>query len=242
MAFRTFKTVSDVCFFMKTIINPSIVDGRIVYEVSLPALSGIYEELRAELLVSSSPQRKEQLEKLFNFLEKKTDYLTAPASTKYHLCCKHGLRAHCVGVALVMDSLRSTLAPSIPSHSAVLVGLVHDVGKVGSVGSRHYPRYLPNILKKGEQSTAQPYKYSEDLIEMPVAMQSLCMVSRFVGLQEAESQAILAHDGQYISENKSFAHNETPLTLIAHYSDYWVSRIVEQLIPEDMGFRGAIDE
>ena len=45
--------------------------------------------------------------------------------------------------------------------------------------------------------------------------------------QKAKAQAIAYHDGQYIDENKVVAHRESPLTLLAHYADYWTDHIYE---------------
>lgn len=174
-------------------------------------------------------RRLVQVKELVSFLEERTNFFVCPASTKYHLCCPGGLLAHSIGVTRLALELREVLpgADKVPIPSIILTGLFHDLGKTGSMGAISHRRYVDNILKSGKVSDAQPYKYGDEQITMPVAVQSLYMVSKFVDLDEAEAQAILAHDGQFIPGNRDFAHNETPLALLLHFADYWCCRFLE---------------
>lgn len=45
---------------------------------------------RYKYLKSIVSERKEQFDRLISFIEKETTWLTAPASTKYHLCKEGG--------------------------------------------------------------------------------------------------------------------------------------------------------
>lgn len=47
--------------------------------------------VRYEYLKSKVVERKSQFDRLISFMENKTAWLTAPASTKYHLCKESGL-------------------------------------------------------------------------------------------------------------------------------------------------------
>ncbi len=160
-------------------------------------------------LLSKVEERKQELEQFIKFLETETSWLTSPASTKYHLSVEHGLIIHSVNVATLMIELKNLLIPEIPDESCVIVGLFHDVGKVGMP---HAPRYI-----KKDSS----YVYNEEQVEISVAARSLYLVSKFIPLTDEEAQAILYHDGQYILENRVIAHKERPLTLLVTFADTW---------------------
>lgn len=185
-----------------------------------------------------SVERKEQVSNFVKFLMERTNFFECPASSKYHFNFPGGVLAHSVGVTRMALAMAAVLSvyEEIPRDSIVLVGLFHDVGKVGSMGSGWCPKYIPNVLKSGNVSEAQPYKTNPDLVVMPHAAQSLYMISKFIDLHEAEAQAILAHDGQYIPGNRDFAQNETPLTLLMHFADMWCCRVLEN--KAQSGFRG----
>ena len=105
-------------------------------------------------------QRGEQFQSLMDFAEKKTDWLKAPASTRFHLCREGGLVEHSCNVAETMLKLREVLAPDISEESCVIVALLHDLGKAGMPGN---PQYLPNESdKKGgyRSYTAPPYLFN----------------------------------------------------------------------------------
>lgn len=53
---------------------------------------------RYESLKRMVVERKCQFDRLISFMENETTWLTAPASTKYHLCKESGLLEHCVNV------------------------------------------------------------------------------------------------------------------------------------------------
>ena len=167
-------------------------------------------------LLEHCSERKEHVMNFVEFLENKTIWLTSPASIKYHLNEKHGLLRHSVGVTETLLKLRQLMAPQLSEESCVIVGLFHDVGKIGMP---HAPRYLIN----GEK-----FAYNRNQVEMQIANRSLYLVSKYIPLTDEEAQAILYHDGQYIPENKFIAHKECPLTLLLTFADTWTSAVDEE--------------
>lgn len=57
-------------------------------------------------------ERKETFTRLMHHLETETAWLTAPASTRFHLCREEGLLEHSANVAETMLKLKNTLAPA----------------------------------------------------------------------------------------------------------------------------------
>ena len=170
-----------------------------------------YSELKSKVI-----ERKEDFDKFINFIETQTTWLTAPASIKYHLSIKQGLLMHSVGVTKTLLKLRELLTPQLSEESCVIVGLFHDIGKVGMPGA---PRYI-------EQGGR--YSYNKNQVEIQIANRSLYLISKYIPLSDEEAQAILYHDGQYIEENKFIAHKECPLTLLVTFADTWTAAVYEE--------------
>ena len=173
---------------------------------------------RYRLLLSYCSSRKEQVQKFADFLDKNTSWLTAPASTKFHLNEEQGLLKHSVGVAETLLKLRPVLAPELSEESCVIAGLFHDLGKIGTFEKPNY------IAKEGNV----PYKTNSDLVYIGLAQRSLWLVSQHIKLTDEEAQAILYHDGQYISTNHEVAHRECRLTLLLTFSDTWTCAAYEE--------------
>jgi hypothetical protein len=181
-------------------------------------------EKRYEALKALVVKRRQPFDRFITFLEEETSWLSSPASTRFHLCEPGGLLKHSVGVAETLLKFRAALAPGISEESCVIVGLFHDVGKVGMPGK---PLYLPNENEWERKNRGVMYKYNPEVTAMGLAVRSLYIVGKYLPLSDAEAQAICYHDGQYVAENEPVAQDEEPLTLLAHWADYWTAHIFE---------------
>lgn len=174
-------------------------------------------------------ERKEQFDKLIQFMENDTAWLTAPASTKYHLCKEGGLLEHTVNVAETMLKIKAAIAPEITDESCVIVALLHDLGKTGMPGN---PQYLINEpsekQKKYGYKPDYPYRFNSALTYLSVPIRSLYLAMKYIELSEEEVQAIVYHDGQYVDDNRSCATNEEPLALLLQYADSWSGFVIEK--------------
>ena len=184
---------------------------------------------RYEILKSKVINRREEFLALMNFVENETEYLTAPASTKFHLCREGGLLEHSVNVAETLLKLKNILAPEISDESCVIVGLLHDLGKVGMPKNPQYIKVEPSDKQKQNGLTPfPPYKFNSDLIYLSVPVRSLYLIGGRIHLTEEEVQAIIYHDGQYVEDNRSVAMREEKLTLLLQHDDIWSSRMIEK--------------
>ncbi|MDI6759166.1 MAG: HD domain-containing protein [Candidatus Omnitrophota bacterium] len=189
-----------------------------------------YEELKKRV-----DKRKKEFDAFISMLEKETSWLTSPASTRFHLNKEAGLLEHSVGVTETMLRLRGVLAQEISEEACVIVGLLHDVGKIGMPGR---PRYLKNDNDWEIRNRGITYKINPKEVYMGLASRSLYLIGKYIPLSDSEAQAILYHDGQYIEANKEVAHHEAPLTLLAHFADFWTTHIFEEgrQIKEDVNY------
>lgn len=173
-------------------------------------------------------KRKTEFKSLCDFIENKTEWLTTPASTRFHLSKKYGLLEHSCNVAETMLKMKNILSPEISDESCVIVALLHDLGKVGMPGK---PQYLVNEPSERQKHAGfaawTPYKFNNDLTYLSVPVRSLYLALPYLPLSEEEAQAIVYHDGQYVDDNRSVAKHETPLTLLLQYSDNWCGFVLE---------------
>jgi len=180
------------------------------YPVDRPGVIMTIQE-RYEALKEKALKRKKQFDAFIDMLEKESSWLTSPASTRYHLNREGGLLEHSVGVAENLLKFREALAPEISEESCVIVGLFHDVGKIGMPGK---PRYIKNDNDWEIKKRGITYKINPAEVHMGLAARSLYLITKYIPLSDSEAQAILYHDGQYIESNREVAHRETPLTLL----------------------------
>ena len=183
-----------------------------------------YEALKAKVI-----RRADDFAALMEFLETKTAWLTAPASTRFHLCREHGLLEHSVNVAETLLRIKNTLYPSIEDESCVIVALLHDLGKAGTPEGAQYLKNEPTERQKqyGYGAT-YPYSFNKNLTYLSVPIRSLYLALPYISLSEEEAQAIVYHDGQYVEDNRSVAKNERPLTLLLQYADNWSGFVIEE--------------
>lgn len=79
-----------------------------------------------ELLISTA---RPGMERLVEWMDQKTDFYTAPASTKYHLACTGGLAQHSLNVyELLLGKTESGLL-SIRKETVIITALLHDLCK-----------------------------------------------------------------------------------------------------------------
>ena len=178
---------------------------------------------RYEVLKAKVVQRREEFRRLMAYIERETAYLTAPASTHYHLCRERGLLEHSVNVAEHLLRIKAVLAPEISDESCVIVALLHDLGKAGMPGMPQYLRH-----ESLTETRRSPYRFNRDLLYLSVPIRGLYLVASRFPLTEEEVQAIVYHDGQYVEDNRSVAAREEKLTLLLQYADNWSGFIVER--------------
>lgn len=152
-----------------------------------------------------------------------------------------GLAEHSLNVLCVMQDMSFLLCdgPEILSKeqqdSIIICALLHDLGKCGDYGK---PGYVPNMIKDGrptkaepeqkyKQSETKPFEVNKELIPVDHEIRSVKIASKFIDLTEEEELAILWHNGLYGNFKYQIQGKETPLYLLLHFADMWASRVVE---------------
>lgn len=187
------------------------------------------------LLVSTN---RKGVENLIDWMNK-NGFFTSPCSGGNHLAKEGGLAEHSLNVFNLMNCLYETSEivndADIQKDSIVICSLLHDLGKCGDYGK---PGYVPNMIKDGrptkadpeqkyKQSETKPFEVNKDLIPVDHEIRSVKIASKFIELTEEEELAILWHNGLYGNFKYQIQGKETPLYLLLHFADMWASRVIE---------------
>ena len=148
---------------------------------------------------------------------KRTDFFTAPASTKYHCACDNGLVMHSVSVFnTMMEKHFDEETDSVESFA--ICALLHDICK-----AQFYKVSQRNV--KNEQTgqwEKQPFYAVEDMFPYGHGEKSVFLVERFMRLRLDEAMAIRWHMGGF-DDNKSYAMSQAyekyPLAVKLHLAD-----------------------
>ena len=138
---------------------------------------------------------REGADKLLDFLVK-SDFFTAPASTRYHLACEGGLLQHSLNVYdCLVDILNRPRVKELykieySDESIAIAGLLHDVCKVN-----FYKTSFRNVKDETGKWVSAPYYTIEDSLPYGHGEKSVYIVSGFMRLTRDEAFAIRYHMG-----------------------------------------------
>lgn len=161
------------------------------------------------------------------WLEKETDYFTAPASRKHHGAQPGGLLVHSLNVCEELLHMLSTYAGEIKRESAILVALLHDVCKCN-----FYDLVSVDHTLVDEPGQAVYTYRIDDTLPMGHGEKSLYLIMK-TGLQltDEEAAAIRWHMGAYGDPDKlqtlGQAFDRCPLALFLHMADMIAAHYIE---------------
>ncbi|MCD8094926.1 MAG: HD domain-containing protein [Ruminococcus sp.] len=171
-------------------------------------------------------------DKLLEWLSSgKSDFFTAPASTRYHSAyegglCEHSLNVYyCLKEYLKRERVKDEYGLEYSDETIAIVALLHDVCKVNI-----YKTSFRN--KKNEQGVWEqvPFYEYNDTLPYGHGEKSVYIVSGFMRLSRDEAMAIRWHMGFSGEENKNTVGNALdlyPLALAAHIADMEATFYIE---------------
>ena len=171
-------------------------------------------------------------DKLLDFLENKSDFFTAPASTRYHNAFEGGLLRHslnvykCLAAYLERERVKETYKLSVSDETAAVVALLHDLCKVNT--------YRVSYRNAKNDQTGQwekvPYYEIHDTLPYGHGEKSVYMISGFMRLSREEAMAIRWHMGFSGIEDKNTigkALEQFPLAFALSVADMEASYFLE---------------
>lgn len=173
------------------------------------------------------------MEALIGFI-RKSDFYTAPASTRFHSCHEGGLLEHSLSVYDCLVSKRqnkvwSDVLESISDDSLIIVALLHDICKTYFYGTeiKNKKVYSDNGQKIDSNGrydwVSAPSYVVDDKIPYGHGEKSVMMLEEYIKLAPVERYAIRWHMG-YSEPKESYnaisaAIKKYPLVLAIHEAD-----------------------
>ena len=163
--------------------------------------------------------KRDGIENIISFLEK-TDFYTAPASTKFHGSFETGLLEHSMKVYEILKEKVKHLPIEIKVNedTLIIISLLHDVCKANFYKVDY--RNAKNELGVWEKV---PYYTVDDTIPYGHGEKSVMMISEYIKLTSEEKYCIRWHMG--FTEPKEMystlgqAFKKYPLALLLHEAD-----------------------
>ncbi len=192
------------------------------------AMLNKYKEQYIELLRST---KREGIEELISWLTDRSDFFTAPASTKSHGCYEGGLLIHSLSVYRVLSNFAKNLTDPDPV-SIILVALLHDLCKVN-----FYTKQLRNVKIPGERRWEEVEVYAiDDTLPLGHGEKSVYMAMKYIDLTDEEAMAIRWHMGGYDDAARAYvggmaqnaAYTKYPLAAALAIADMYDTYIIDQ--------------
>lgn len=150
----------------------------------------------------------------------KTDFFTAPASTKYHGACEGGLLLHSLNVYKILRE-RYFEEGKDSEESFAICALLHDLCKAQfyKVSTRNVKNDVTGQWEK------VPYYTVEDAFPYGHGEKSVFLIERFMRLKTSEAMAIRWHMGGFDDSARggsfaiSLAYEKYPLAVKLHLAD-----------------------
>lgn len=186
--------------------------------------------------------KRDGIEELIGFL-RKSDFYTAPASTRYHSCHEGGLLEHSLNVAdCLLNKLENptwkNILGEVGHESIILCALLHDVCKtyfyvVEMKNKKVYKDTGKKIDSNGRYDWETVPGYTvDDKYPYGHGEKSVMMVERYIKLTPEERYAIRWHMG-FTEPKESWntltaAMNKYPLVLAIHEADLESTYLLEE--------------
>ena len=161
----------------------------------------------------------------------KTDFFTAPASTKYHLCYEGGLCEHSINVYkrlknLIENEYGENWEDIVTHETIAIIGLLHDICKVNC-----YKIEYRNTKVDGNWEQKAFYTFDEDL-PYGHGEKSVYIVNSFMRLTREEAMCINWHMGGFDQRAEGTAMQKAylmyPLALLTHIADLQATYLDEK--------------
>lgn len=176
--------------------------------------------------------KREGIEKLIEFI-RKSDFYTAPASTKFHGSHEGGLLEHslnvygCLKVKTEYGVFNNGCLANVEHESIIITSLLHDLCK-----TYYYTTEIRNKKNEQGQWIQVPFYAVDDKIPYGHGEKSVMMIEEYIKLKPVERYAIRWHMGAY--EPKELwgtlgeAMKKYPLVLAIHEADMEASYLLEK--------------
>lgn len=195
--------------------------------------------------------QREGIDKLLAYI-RKSDFYTAPASTRFHMACEGGLLQHSLNVYNCLVAKRQSpiwkkVMEEISNESLIIMALLHDLCKTKfyTTGFKNQKTYDPEKVAAAPSNQVKhdnlgdfiwetvPSYEIDDQFPLGHGEKSVIMINLFMRLRPEETFAIRWHMG--FSEEKSqynamgAAMEKYPIVLALYEADLEATKLLEDV-------------
>ncbi len=167
------------------------------------------EEIKAEFTeIYKSNIKREGSDKLLDYLTNRSDFFTAPASTRFHSAYEGGLAQHSINVYnclkdyLARERVKGIYKLDFSEETVAIAALLHDICKTNV-----YVTEMRNTKDENGNWVKVPFYKYEDKLPYGHGEKSVYMISGFMRLTRDEAMAIRWHMGFSGAEDSSLVGN-----------------------------------
>lgn len=152
--------------------------------------------------------KRDGMTELIHYIETETDFLTAPASTRFHGNYEKGLLIHSLLVYILLSSKNKQYHLGLSDDSLIICALMHDLCKCNFYGTEYKNKkvYKPNGSKSDAAGRFDwetvPCFVTNDQFPLGHGEKSLSLVQDFIKLSETEKMLIRWHMGPFASKEE----------------------------------------
>lgn len=159
----------------------------------------------------------------------KSDFYSAPASTRFHNACPGGLLEHSLNVydeLLRLLKAYPEISKNVSEGSAKITALFHDLCKADMYTTEQRNRKTP----EGRWESYTAYSINEKFAYGGHGSKSVYLLSRFLKLTPEEATAVNCHMGAWDgNEYVGKAFEQFPLAWILHVADESATYVRENI-------------
>ena len=156
------------------------------------------QELKDKIIERLRSVKRDGIEELIKYLVEKTDYFTAPASTKFHSNFDGGLAFHSNNVVELLIQKNQQYKLGLSKDTIYLTGYLHDFCKCNL--------YEKTMRLKKDEITGKWIGYAayefDEKIPLGHGEKSVILLQQFVKLSLEECLMIRWHMGAYIPKEE----------------------------------------
>lgn len=162
------------------------------------------KKLKNTILDRLKTVKRDGIEELINYLLERTDYFTAPASTKFHSNFDGGLALHSHNVVELLIQKNQQYKLGLSNDTIYLTGYLHDLCKCNM--------YQKTMRLKKDEVTGKWIGYASYEIDEKIPLghgeKSVILLQQFVKLSLEECLMIRWHMGAYVPKEEHRDYNK----------------------------------
>lgn len=173
--------------------------------------------MKEKMIELVSSINRDGIKDVLNFMEK-SDFYTAPASTRFHGAYEGGLLEHSLKVYEILKKKIADHEMDVPEDTVKIVALLHDICK-----SNFYKVDYRNAKNERGDWEKVPYYTIDDTIPYGHGEKSVMMITEYMKLTNEEKYAIRWHMGftepKEVYSTIGAAYKKYPLALMLFEAD-----------------------